>query len=52
MKREGFFGKNTYAGGADKAGHFYASYVEFRTMVSLYELIGIKHSFEFLLFFR
>jgi len=42
-KREGFFGKNTYAGGADKFGHFYASYVEFRTMVSLYELIGIKH---------
>lgn len=42
-KREGYFGKNTYAGGADKLGHFYASYVEFRTMVSLYELIGVKH---------
>ena len=43
MKKEGFFSNNTYSGGADKAGHFYASYVEFRTMVSMYELIGIKH---------
>jgi len=42
-KREGFFGKNTYAGGADKTGHFYATYVEYRTMVSMYELIGINH---------
>jgi len=42
-KNEGFFGKNTYAGGADKFGHFYATYVEYRTMVSLYELIGMNH---------
>lgn len=42
-KNEGFFGKNTYAGGADKFGHFYGTYVEFRTMVSIYELCGLSH---------
>ena len=41
---EGYFGKNTYAGGADKFGHFYASYVEYRLMVRMYKLIGLKHN--------
>lgn len=27
IKREGWFGKDTHAGGADKTGHFYMSYV-------------------------
>jgi len=44
MGGEGFFGKNTYAGGADKFGHFYANYVEFRTLTKLYEIIGIEHN--------
>ena len=44
MGGEGFFGRNTYAGGADKFGHFYANYVEFRTLTKLYEIIGIEHN--------
>ena len=42
MGGEGFFGENTYAGGADKFGHAYANYVEFRTLARMYELIGLR----------
>lgn len=37
---EGWFGPNTYAGGADKLGHFYSNYVFVRGSVGLLEAGG------------
>ncbi len=33
---EGWFGRNTYAGGADKLGHLYSHYVMFRLMYAIF----------------
>jgi hypothetical protein len=37
---EGWFGKNTFAGGADKAAHFTDFYIVSREMAFLYEKLG------------
>ena len=37
---EGWFGQNTYAGGADKAGHIYFTYVGARLLARAFEAIG------------
>lgn len=38
----GFFGRETYAGGADKLGHFFSAYVSMCAMTSIYEELGIS----------
>lgn len=35
--KEGYFGADTYAGGADKLGHFYTDFVLVRALNSIYE---------------
>jgi hypothetical protein len=42
LKDEGFFGPRTYAGGSDKAGHFYANWGSIRVMRSLYSYLGVR----------
>jgi hypothetical protein len=37
---EGWFGQNTYAGGADKLGHFYTNYVGGRLLTSAFRAMG------------
>jgi hypothetical protein len=37
---EGWFGQNTYAGGADKLGHFYTNYVGGRLLTQAFRAIG------------
>lgn len=37
---EGWFGQNTYAGGADKLGHGFSTYLGTRLMASAYEAAG------------
>lgn len=37
---EGWFGQNTYAGGADKLGHFYTNYVGGRLLTSAFRALG------------
>ena len=37
---EGWFGQNTYAGGADKLGHFYTSYVGGRLLAKAFRAMG------------
>lgn len=37
---EGWFGQNTYAGGADKLGHLYSTYVGTRLLTSAYQWAG------------
>lgn len=43
LRETGFFGQNTYAGGADKLGHMYAAYVTVHIAASIYSAIGVKH---------
>jgi hypothetical protein len=38
--REGWFGEDTYAGGADKASHFVSYYVVSKELTSLYRRLG------------
>ncbi|MBI5508973.1 MAG: DUF2279 domain-containing protein [Deltaproteobacteria bacterium] len=38
----GFFGRDTYAGGADKAGHFISCYGATRLMTTLYHSLGVE----------
>jgi len=40
---EGWFGQDTYAGGADKAGHFFSNYVGTRLFVKAFEWAGKDH---------
>ena len=37
---EGWFGQNTYEGGADKAGHAYGTYVMTRLLTRTFEAVG------------
>ena len=37
---EGWFGQNTYAGGADKAGHIYFTYTGARLLTRAFEAVG------------
>lgn len=37
---EGWFGQNTYAGGADKLGHFYTNYVGGRLLTKAFRAMG------------
>lgn len=37
LSREGWFGKNTYSGGADKMAHFYSNYMIMRIMYNVYD---------------
>ncbi|HJV75653.1 MAG TPA: DUF2279 domain-containing protein [Noviherbaspirillum sp.] len=37
---EGWFGKNTYSGGADKLGHFYSNYASARLFTRAFEWAG------------
>lgn len=54
----GWFGRDTYSGGADKLGHLYSSYVFVHAAASVYEAIGLdpeeaswmSAAFAFLLF--
>jgi len=39
----GFFGQKTYAGGSDKAGHFYTCYLGTRMATQIYEWVGLPH---------
>ncbi len=39
----GFFGRTTYAGGSDKAGHFYSWYVGVHALTGIYEALGVSH---------
>lgn len=41
---EGWFGKNTYAGGADKLGHFYVNYTSTRLFTRAFEWAGNSQS--------
>lgn len=41
-KREGWFGKDTHAGGADKTGHFYMSYIMSEFFLSDFRRHGVK----------
>jgi hypothetical protein len=41
---EGWFGENTYAGGADKAAHFVQYYIISREMSSLYRTLGYSQT--------
>lgn len=38
----GWFGRDTYSGGADKLGHLYSSYVMTQAAASIYEAIGVE----------
>ncbi len=40
VTHEGWFGSDTYAGGADKASHFFASYVGGSLLTGAYESLG------------
>ncbi len=40
LKDAGYFGKDTYAGGADKIGHLYTCYLGVMLMSSIYEGLG------------
>ncbi len=41
---EGWFGKDTYAGGADKCGHFYTDFVLVRALHEIYGSYGYSES--------
>ncbi len=43
IQREGWFDKNTHAGGADKTGHFYMSYVLADVLHWDFRRNGVKH---------
>jgi uncharacterized protein YfiM (DUF2279 family) len=40
VSHEGWFGADTYAGGADKASHFFVSYLGSQVLTSTYERLG------------
>jgi hypothetical protein len=42
LRETGFFGEETYAGGSDKAGHMYSSYVSMHLVEPLYEGLGVS----------
>ncbi|HEY7113891.1 MAG TPA: DUF2279 domain-containing protein [Thermoanaerobaculia bacterium] len=42
--QDGYFGRGTYAGGADKASHFVDSHIAARAMTTFYGLIGMSPS--------
>lgn len=42
--REGFFGAGTYAGGADKSGHLFSSYISVLGSSAFYEWAGVDHT--------
>ncbi len=42
-QREGWFGQNTYSGGADKLGHFYLNYAGTRLFMQAFEWAGNTH---------
>lgn len=39
-ENEGWFGQSTYAGGADKLGHFYGNYLSTRLLARTFERVG------------
>lgn len=39
----GFFGQDTYAGGADKLGHMYGAYLATLAVTRMYEALGMTH---------
>jgi hypothetical protein len=39
-ENEGWFGQSTYAGGADKLGHFYGNYLSTRLLARTFEWVG------------
>ncbi len=43
LRETGFAGHETYAGGADKLGHLYSSYVSMHIVAPLYEYLGVPH---------
>ncbi len=43
LRDTGFLEENTYAGGADKWGHMYGSYIGVLMVTRLYELLGLDH---------
>lgn len=43
-KEAGFFGKDTYAGGADKLGHAYSAYVSTSLVAYTYESLGLDRT--------
>lgn len=43
LKETGYLGRDTYAGGADKMGHFTANFIAVQTMTSVYEWLGVEH---------
>ena len=46
---EGFFGRNTYAGGADKASHFVSYYTVARLLTPIYEALDAPPATSYLL---
>ncbi|MBK8013567.1 MAG: DUF2279 domain-containing protein [Deltaproteobacteria bacterium] len=40
----GYFGRDTYAGGADKLGHFYATYLLVHGTTSIYSALGVPRT--------
>ena len=42
LKNTGSFGRTTYAGGGDKAGHFVSNYIALHAMTSIYEGLGAR----------
>lgn len=42
FRETGFFGRDTYAGGSDKAGHIYSAYVSVAIVTAVYEALGMK----------
>src|SRR5215472_9654620 len=42
--REGYWGAGTYAGGADKNGHLFSSYVSTRAMAAVYRGLGFDRT--------
>lgn len=41
LRDTGWFGRETYSGGADKLGHLYSSYIFLHSAASIYEAIGL-----------
>lgn len=41
VRREGWFGQDTYAGGADKLGHGFSTYLGTRLLVRAYQEVGL-----------
>ncbi len=43
LRETGYFGRRTYAGGADKAGHMFSNYLSIKSMTAIYEALGLSH---------